>query len=208
MCQTMIRSIPTALLAIAILSATAAKAEVLTCAAFKTRLGEALHASGMAAHPPFAFTPAGTTVQSGRRYDWSGLPGLSGKLTCGANDAFADFYMAVDPATRPSHAVPDDLGAFRDLSAASICALSAGPALACRAMMTAMTDDAIDDYEDDLEKHAPRPRSLQDYDFAEDLDATLLITPGTLSWAIGPGLFNTVDSARPTLDPHDRDAEK
>jgi hypothetical protein len=182
-----------------------ASAETLSCTVFKARLDQAMREGSAHGTTPLTFTRVGDGAASGTRYDWSGGPGLSGKLTCGPDDAFADFYMMIDPATRPSIAVPADISRFTDLGAASICALSAGSPPACQAMMTAMTQDGIDQYEEDLAHHDPQPQSLQDYDFAKDLDAVFYVTPRTMSWAIGPGLFTTVEAERPALAPVDRD---
>ena len=182
-----------------------ASAETLRCAVFKTRLDEAMRAGGARDTTPLTFTRGRAGVASGTRDDWRGSPGLSGKLTCGPDDAFADFYMMIDPATRPSIAVPADISRFTALGAASICALSAGSPAACQAMMTSMTQDGIDQYEEDLAHQDPQPQSLQDYDFAKDLDAVFYVTPRAMSWAIGPGLFTTVEAERPALAPVDRD---
>ena len=182
-------------------------AETLRCAVFKTRLAEAMQAPGSKVTTPLTFTRFRDGAASGTRYDWTGVPGLMGKLTCGPDDAFADFYMMIDPATRLSAAVPADIDRFTDLGAASICALSAGSPEACRAMIATMTQDGIDAYEDDLANRDPRPQSLQDYDFAKDLDAVFFVTPSAMSWAIGPGLFTPVDAERPVLVPVDRDKD-
>ncbi len=184
-----------------------ARAEVLTCATFKTRLAQALaaQASGEPPRLSFAATGGGGAI---RRYDWRGVPNLSGKLTCGPGDAFADFFMAYDPDARSGAAVPADLARFDALAAGSVCALSDGTREACHAMATTMTGDGIDQYKEDLAGGDLRPQSLQDYDFAEDLDAVFYVTPTTLSWAIGPGVYKTVEAARPPLAPKDRDDDK
>ena len=188
-----------------ILHAATARAETLTCAAFKDRLATALDAQAAGVpHPTFAASGGGGTV---RRYDWDGVPHLSGKLTCGAQDAFADFYMAFDPTARPSAAAPADIAGFAAVAAASVCALSSGSAEACHAMVATMTGDGLDQYKEDVKQGDDRPQGLQDYDFATDLDAVFYVTPTALSWAVGPGIYTTVTAERPPLVPQDQDKD-
>ena len=197
----------TAFLFLALIGPACARAEVLTCATFKQRLTEALGAqpAGVALKPSFAAEGGSGRV---KRYDWAGVPDLAGKLTCGADDAFADFFMAFEPRARLSPAVPADLTRFDALAAASVCALSDAAPDACRAMVATMTEDGTDGYTEDLASGKARPQNLQDYDFAPDLDAVFYVTPAALSWAVGPGIFTTLDAARPPFKPEDRDNDE
>ena len=190
---------------LSLLGAVAAQAEVLTCAVFKDRLAQALGQQTKGAAAPH-FADFGGSRSVGR-YDWSSAPDLAGKLTCGPDDAFADFFMAYGTGARASSDIPGDLGRFDALAAASVCALSNGSPEACKAMVTTMTGDGIDQYKEDMAQHDERPQSLQDYDFAPDLDAVFYLTPTALSWAVGPGVFKTVEAARPPLAPVDRDTD-
>ena len=175
-------------------------AAVLTCDQFQARLAEALGTLPGQDRPVpvFAAKPTGRTIA------WSGVPGLSGRLTCGDAGAFADFYMVVDPGLRgPSALVPG----FVALAAASVCALSAGTPEACLAVATTMTTDGLDQVKEDLAQHDDQPQSLQDYDLAPDLDAVFYVTPAAISWAIGPGLYATLATERQPLEPEDRDKD-
>lgn len=200
----MFRLTASALLTV-LLGSTEGRAETLTCAMFKDRLAEAFNAQLKGAAALRYADAEGNG--SFTRYSWTGAPDLGGKLTCGRDDAFADFYMTVAPEVRASSAAPSDTTRFDALAAASVCALSDGSPAACKAMATTMTGDGIDQYEEDLAKHDERPQSLQDYDFAKDLDAVFYVTPTTFSWAIGPGVYTTVEAARPPLVPQDRDKD-
>ena len=179
----------------------ASAATVLTCDNFKARLDESIKAMGASTPTPTGFALIRDAGRSGRSYAWTSEQGLSGRLTCAPGDAFADFYMMRE--TTP--AAIEHLDGFRDLGAASICALaSAGPD-ACRGLVDTMTEDGLDEYEESIAKHKARAQGLQDYDIAAGLDAVFNITPQLISWAIGPGVFKTTEAERPTFEPHDHD---
>ena len=75
-------------------------------------------------------------------------------------------------------------------------------------MMARMTEEGITNYRDDLAQHDDHPQGLIDYDLFPGLDAVLYLTPRALSWAVGPGIYATVGTAPPALDPRDHDEEE
>jgi hypothetical protein len=180
--------------------------EPLTCARFETRLDAAARLLGAPESAPRVFTLEHDGGSTGMRFAWVGSDGLSGRLTCGRRDAFADFYMT--GALSPSAAAISTRATFEALAAASICALTAAAPEACRALATTMTGDALSRYQRfvaDGGEHVPGPL---DYDLAKGLDAVVFATPTALSWGIGPGFRATLDAAPAALAPKNKDDEE
>lgn len=194
----------TSLVALVLAPARAGAAEVLTCEAFEARLDETITAMGEhVAHPgPMRLVYGG---EADRKFDWSGIVGLAGSVTCSKADAFEDFSIAIPEAYRTSDDLPTALKRFMELASASVCTLAEGQPEACRALVKTMTDATLADFRTAVAKGEAVPSGSRDFYIVDGVDAEIDMTPVDISWSIGPGLAMTTGAAKQRLSPRNMD---
>ena len=178
---------------------------VLTCADFKTRLDATILAMGAIVASPGPLRLDYDTGETGKRFDWNGIVGLSGTMNCSKADAFEDFSIAVDESYRTSDELPAVLKRFMELASASICTLSEATPDACRSLAKTMTDGSLAQFRDALLKGDAVPTGTRDFFIVAGVDAELDMTPVGISWSIGPGQAMTTGAVQQKLDPKDGD---
>ena len=185
--------------------AVAADGGVLTCDQFRQRLDRTIRDMGDRVAPPGALKPSYAGGDSGKRFDWDGIVGLSGTMNCSKRDAFEDFGIAIAEATRTSDDLPVVLQRFMELASASTCALADATPDACRALVKTMTLGSLAQFRDAAGKGDAMPTGTRDFFIVEGVDAELDMTPVGITWSIGPGLSMTTSATPQKLAPKNAD---
>jgi hypothetical protein len=196
-----------ALVAIGLVWAGAACAAgpVLTCGAFKTRLDATIKEMGAQVATPGPLRLGYDGAETGKRFDWDGVVGLTGTMNCSKADAFEDFGISIPEAYRTSDELPVVLRRFMELASASICTLSDATPEACRSLTKSMTDASLAQFKDALGRSESMPTGTRDFFIVDGVDAELDMTPVGISWSIGPGQAMTTGAERQKLKPKNAD---
>jgi hypothetical protein len=188
-----------------LLTPASARADPLTCAQFKLRLDRAIHDMGALVAAPGPLKPSYVGGEAGKRFDWDGITGLAGTMTCGPSDAFEDFGIAIEESYRTSDDLPLVLDRFMELASASVCALADGEAKDCRALIKTMTVGSLGQFKAAMAKGEAMPTGTRDFFIVDGVDAELDMTPVGINWSIGPGLAMTTDALKKPLKPRNLD---
>lgn len=177
---------------------------VLTCDQFETRLGQAISQFGHEVAQPGPFQLDSKVGHTGRRFDFHGIAGLSGTVTCSQSGNFEDFFVAINDDSLKAPALQPAMVRFLELAAASVCAISDGTPKACHKAVEAMVSGASRQFSDQAATGEKQPGGMREFTITADAAAEFNLTRDSISWSVGPGLAKTMPAERSPLSPNDR----
>ena len=179
-------------------AAGAAQAEPLTCATFRDRMNGALVAAADPGSEMPDYKDARTTSGGGSHANWD-TTALSGSLSCGARDAFQEFYVSLDITSRDRFV--EQLKRFVALNGAAICSTATAGPPACTDAGKALLQSALTLMGTGFQRRVTNPSGTSTRMLWPDLKAEITAAPSLITFSLAVPDGASLDGERRPLPP-------